>query len=162
MRAFLSILAHVAHLACSFSPILNRMNKLMFWFKHANTKKHVSKPSWLSGWVILNILAHLAHLAQSYFSLIFSATNKWNCFKFDLTNKKSCNDWRQEHGEKWTLWLFWVFSSRRQPPLLVNTRFLVFQLKRDNSRVTDQPTYSQSLKVACLQLKKEIVFFFFL
>ena len=44
----------------------------MFWFKHANTKKHVSKHSWLSGWVILNILAHLAHLAQSYFSLIIS------------------------------------------------------------------------------------------
>jgi len=38
--------------------------------------------------VILNILAHLAHLAQSYFSLIFSATNTYNCSQFDLTNKK--------------------------------------------------------------------------
>ena len=75
----------------------------MFWFKHANTKKkHISKHSWLSGWVILNILAHLAHLAQSYFSLIFSATNTYNCSQFDLTNKKSCSDWRQKLGEKWT------------------------------------------------------------
>jgi len=28
--AFLSILAHLAHLACSFSLILNRIDKLMF------------------------------------------------------------------------------------------------------------------------------------
>jgi len=40
----------------------------MFWFRHTNTRKHVSEQSWLSGWIILIILAHLAHLAQSYFS----------------------------------------------------------------------------------------------
>jgi len=74
----------------------------MFWFKHANTRKHLSKHSWLRSRVILNILAHLAHLAQSYFSLIFSATNTYNCSQFDLTNKKSCSDWRQKLGEKWT------------------------------------------------------------
>ena len=39
----------------------------------------------------MNILAHLAHLAQFYFSLIFSAINTYNCFWFDLTNKK--NQW---------------------------------------------------------------------
>ena len=89
VRAFSSILAHLAHLACAFSLILNRINKLMFWFKHANTRKHVSEQSWLSGWIILNISAHLAHLAQSYYSLIFSTTNANNCFWFDLTNKKN-------------------------------------------------------------------------
>ena len=87
VRAFLSILAHSAHLACFFSLILNRIKK-MFWFKHTNTRKHVSEQSWLSGWIILNISAHLAHLAQSYYSLIFSTTNANNCFWFDLTNKK--------------------------------------------------------------------------
>ena len=61
----------------------------MFWFKQANTRKHVIEQSWLSGWIILNILAHLAHLAQFYFSLIFSAINTYNCFWFDLTNKKN-------------------------------------------------------------------------
>ena len=68
VRAFSNILAHLANLACAFSLILNRMNKLMFWFRHTNTRKHVSEQSWLSGWIILIILAHLAHLAQSYFS----------------------------------------------------------------------------------------------
>ena len=38
---FLSILAYLAHLACSFSLILNRIDKIMFWCKHANTRKHV-------------------------------------------------------------------------------------------------------------------------
>ena len=75
----------------------------MFWFKHANTRKHVSKHSWLSGWVILNISADIAHLAQSYFSLIFSATNTYNCSWFDLTNKKICSDWKQKLGEKWPM-----------------------------------------------------------
>jgi len=93
VRAFLSILAHSAHLACFFSLILNRIKK-MFWFKHTNTRKHVSEQSWLSGWIILNISAHLAHLAQSYYSLIFSTTNANNCFWFDLTNKKKISDWR--------------------------------------------------------------------
>ena len=92
VRAFSSILAHLAHLAhlaCAFSQILNRINKSMFWFKHANTRKHVSKQSWLSGWIIFNILAHLAHLARFYFSLIFSAINTYNCFWFDPINKKN-------------------------------------------------------------------------
>ena len=75
----------------------------MFWFKHANTKKHVSKHSWLSGWVILNILAHIAHSAQAYFSLIFSAINTHNCSYFDLTNKKICSDWRWKLGENWPM-----------------------------------------------------------
>ena len=75
----------------------------MFWFKHANTRKHISEKSWLSGWIILNTLAHLAHLAQFYFSLIFSAINTYNCFWFDLTNKKNFSDWRQKHGEKWPM-----------------------------------------------------------
>ena len=102
-EVFLSILAHLAHLACSFSLIWNRINKIMFWFKHANTRKHVSKQSWLSGWIILNILAHLAHLARFYFSLIFSAINTYNYFHFDLIDKKDFNDWRQKHGEKWPM-----------------------------------------------------------
>jgi len=75
-----------------------RWDRLMFWYKHANTRKHVSEHSWSSGWVILSILAHLAHLAQSYFSLIFSAINTYNCSWFDLTNKKNFSDWRQKHA----------------------------------------------------------------
>ena len=75
----------------------------MFWCEHANIRKHVSEHSWLSGWVIFSILAHLAHLAQSYFSLIFSAINTYNCSWFDLTNKKICSDWRQKLGEKWPM-----------------------------------------------------------
>ena len=117
MRVFSSILAHLAHLACSFSLILNRMNKLMFWFKYANTRKHVSEQSWLSGWIILNILAHLAHLPQSYFSLFFSAINTNNCFWFDLTNKK--NSVTEDKSMVKSHQCLWLFSSRRQPPLLV-------------------------------------------
>ena len=78
VRAFSSILAHLAHLARSFSLMKDRINKLMFCFKHANTRKHTNEHSWLSDCVILSILAHLAHLAQSYFSLIFSAINTYN------------------------------------------------------------------------------------
>ena len=52
---------------------------------------------------MLSIFAHLAHLAQFYFSLIFSAINTYNCFWFDLTNKKNFSDWRQKHGEKWPM-----------------------------------------------------------
>ena len=89
----------------------------MLWFKHANTRKHVSKHSWLSSWVILNILAHLAHLAQSYFSLIFSATNTYNCFQFEQINKNSCSDKSLMKSEQ----RLQLFSSRRQPPLLVTT-----------------------------------------
>ena len=112
VRAFSSILAHLAHLACAFSLILNRINKLMFWFKHANTRKHVSEQSWLSGWIILIILAHLAHLAQSYFSLIFSAVNTYNCFWFDLTKFQWLKMVKSDQCLR-------LFSSRRQPPLLV-------------------------------------------
>ena len=75
----------------------------MFWCEHANTKKHVSKHSWLSGRVILSILAHIAHLAQSYLSLILSAIKTYNCSWFDLTNEKICSDWRQKLGEKWQM-----------------------------------------------------------
>ena len=116
VRAFLSILAHSAHLACFFSLILNRIKK-MFWFKHTNTRKHVSEQSWLSGWIILNISAHLAHLAQSYYSLIFSTTNANNCFWFDLTNKK--NSVTEDKSMVKSHQCLWLFSSRRQPPLLV-------------------------------------------
>ena len=120
VRAFLSILAHSAHLACFFSLILNRIKK-MFWFKHTNTRKHVSEQSWLSGWIILNISAHLAHLAQSYYSLIFSTTNANNCFWFDLTNKK--NSVTEDKSMVKSHQCLWLFSSRRQPPLLVKKQF---------------------------------------
>ena len=67
MRVFLSILAHLAHLAGSFSLIFIGMNKSMFSFEHAN--KHGNEQSCSSMRVFLSILAHLAHLACS-FSLI--------------------------------------------------------------------------------------------
>ena len=75
----------------------------MFWWEHVNTRKHVSEHSRLSGWVILSILAHLAHLAQSFFSLIFSAINTYNCSWFDLTSKKICSHWKRKLGEKWPM-----------------------------------------------------------
>ena len=87
------------------------MNTLMFWFKHANTRKHVSEQSWSSGWNIFIILAHLNHLAQFYFSLIFSAINTFNCFWFDLTNKKKFSDWRQKHGEKWRMFTTFFLTA---------------------------------------------------
>ena len=93
VRVFLSILAHLAHLAQSFFSDFKK-DRLMFWCKHANTRKHVSEYSWSSVWGILSIFAHLAHSAQSYFSLIFSAINTYTCSWFDLTNKKNCSDWR--------------------------------------------------------------------
>ena len=114
VRVFLSILAHLAHLACAFSLILNMIFELMFWFQHANIRKHVSEQSWLSGWIILNISAHLAHLAQSYFSLIFSAVNTYNCFWFDLTKFQWLKMVKSDQCLR-------LFSSRRQPPLLVKT-----------------------------------------
>ena len=84
----------------------------MFWFKHANTRKHINEHSWLFGSVMLNILAHLTHLAQSYFFLIFSAINTYNCFWFDLTNRKICSDWKQKLGEKWpTLTTFFLTAT---------------------------------------------------
>ena len=69
MRVFLSILAD---LACSFFLISKQINKC--FDLSIQIQKNMSV---VSGWV--NILAHLAHLAQSYFSLIFSATNTYNC-----------------------------------------------------------------------------------
>ena len=91
---------------------------MIFWFKHANTRKHVCEQSWLSGWIFFNILAHLAHLAQSYFSLIFSAINTYNCFWFDLTIKKNLvtEDKSMVKNDQ----CLRLFSSRRQPPLLIN------------------------------------------
>ena len=78
------------------------------WCEHANTIKHVSERSWLSGWVIL---AHLAHLAQSYLSLIFSAINTYYCSWFHLTNKKICSDWRQKLGEKWPMLMTFFLTA---------------------------------------------------
>ena len=77
----------------------------MFWYvsEYANIRKYVSEHSWLSGWVIFSILAHLAYLVWSYFSLIFSAINTYNCSWFDLTNKKIGSDWRKNFGEKWPM-----------------------------------------------------------
>ena len=75
----------------------------MFWYEHANIRKHVNEHSWSSVRVILSILAHLAHLAQSYFSLIFSAINTFNCFWFNLTNGEICNEWGRRLGEKWQM-----------------------------------------------------------
>ena len=92
----------------------------MFWFKHANTRKHISEKSWLSGWIILNTLAHLAHLAQFYFSLIFSAINTYNCFWFDLTEKKEKILVTEVKSMVKSDQCLRLFSSRRQPLLLVN------------------------------------------
>ena len=75
----------------------------MFWREHANTRKHISKHSWLSGWMILSISAHLAHLAQSYFFLIFSAINTYNCSWFDLTNRRFAVTEKKKLGEKWLM-----------------------------------------------------------
>ena len=110
VRVFLSILAHLAHLAQVFFSDF-KWDRLIFWCKHANTRKHVSEHSWSSGWVILSILAHLAHLAQSYFSLIFSAINTYNCAWFDLTNKNICSDWRQKLGEKWPMLMTFFLTA---------------------------------------------------
>ena len=74
-------------------------------------QEHVSEHDWSSEWVILSILAHRAHLAQSYFSLIFSAFNAYNCSWFDLTNKKNCNDWRQKHGEQWLMLMTFFLTA---------------------------------------------------
>ena len=57
VRAFLCILAHLAYLACSFSLILRRIDELMFWFKHTNTRKHFSEHSCSYARVFLSILA---------------------------------------------------------------------------------------------------------
>jgi len=88
VRVFLSILAHLAHLAQFFFLILNIMNKEMigFIFKHANTRKHVSEHSCSSVRVFLSILAHLAHLAQS-FVLILNGINK--CFDVSMQIQES-------------------------------------------------------------------------
>ena len=102
VRVFLSILAHLAHLAQSFFLISNGINKKMFWCEHANTRKHTSEHSWLSIWVILSVLAHLAHLAQLYFSLIFSGFNTYNCF---------CSDWGRKFGEKWPMLMTFFLTA---------------------------------------------------
>ena len=73
-------------------------------FKQANTRKHVREHSWSSIRVVLSTLGHQAHLAQSYFSLIFSAINTYNCLWFNLTL------WRiaitEDGGEWWMLTFF--------------------------------------------------------
>ena len=52
----------------------------------SSIQEHVSEHDWSSGWVILSMFAHQAHLAQSYFSLIFTAFNAYNCSWFLQTN----------------------------------------------------------------------------
>ena len=99
----------------------------MHWFKHANTRQHVSEQRWLCGWIILDILAHLAHLARFYFSLIFSAINTHNCFWFDLINKK--NSMTEDKIKVKSDQCLRLFSSRRQPPLLVHIGFQLRYLK---------------------------------
>ena len=102
VRVFLKILAHLAHLVCSFSLIFDRMNKL----KKARKQESKKARQWakLVVWLnYFNILAHLAHLAQFYFSVIFSAINTYNCFWFEVTDKRNFNDWRQKYGEKWPM-----------------------------------------------------------
>ena len=104
VRVFFSILAHLAHLAYFFFLILNGINECFDTCLSMQIQEHVSEHDWSSEWVILSILAHWAHLAQSYFSLIFSAINTYNCFWFDLTEKrKNFGDWSQKHGEKWPM-----------------------------------------------------------
>ena len=99
----------------------------MFWFKHANTRKHVSEQSWLSGWSFLNILAHLAHLAQLYFSLIFSAINTYNCSWFDLASKKICSHWRQKLVEKWPmLTTFFLTATAAITDICIYIRMFIF------------------------------------
>ena len=78
---------------CSCSSVFFsdfKWDRLMFWCKHANTRKHVSEHSWSSGWVILSIFAHVAHLAQSYFSLIFTSINTSTvCFFWNDTKENT-------------------------------------------------------------------------
>ena len=91
--------------------------------EHANTGKHVSEHSYSFVWVILSILAQLAHLAHSYFSLIFSIINVYNCSRFDLTNKKIAvtEDKSLVKSEQHLQ----LFSSRWQTPLLVKRSYLI-------------------------------------
>ena len=117
VRVFFSILAHLAHLAQSFFLILNGINKCFDTCLSMQIQEHVSEHDWSSEWVILSILAHRAHLAQSYFSLIFSAFNTYNCSWFNLTHKKIAvtEDESMVKSDQ----CLWLFSSRRQPPLLI-------------------------------------------
>ena len=78
-------------------------------------------------WVILSILAQLAPLAQSYFSLIVSEIETYNCFGVIQTDKKNCNDlqwlkiktwWREakaydffSHGNSRHYRYFWILSN---------------------------------------------------
>ena len=76
-------------------------------------------------WLNLNILAHLAHLAQSYFSLIFSAINTYNCLWFDLTNRKICSDWKQKHSKKWSvLTTFFLTATAAITGIFINFWYL--------------------------------------
>ena len=73
----------ISHRAASCMPY-----KRVRFSSAPRTRKHVSEHGWLFVWMILSILAHLAHLAQSYFSLIFSTINTYNCSKLILVDKK--------------------------------------------------------------------------
>ena len=72
-----------------FISILNGINICFDTCLTMQIQEHVSELNWSSRWVILSILAHPAHLAPSYFSLIFSAFNTYNCSWFNLTNEKN-------------------------------------------------------------------------
>ena len=80
VRAFSSILAHLAHLACAF---FSDFIVLILACKYKKACQWAKLVVWLNHFWLF--LAHLAHLAQSYFSLIFSAVYTYNCFWFDLT-----------------------------------------------------------------------------
>ena len=104
VRVFLSILAHLAHLAQSFFLILNGINRYMFWYvsEHANTRKHLSEHCCSSVGVFISILAHLTHLAQS-FVLILNGINK--CFDVSMQIQESMSVSIAGHLVEW----FWVF-----------------------------------------------------
>ena len=110
----------------------------MFWWEHVDTRKHFSEHSWLSG-LILSILAHQAHLAQSHFSLIFRAINTYNRSWFDLIEKRFAVT--RDNSLVKSDQCLRLFSSRRQPPLLVTRP----DTRLPQSRAGGQGLYLRSL-----------------
>ena len=88
VRMFFQYSSSLSSFSSVFFLILNGIDKCFDTCLSMQIEEHVSEHNWSSGWVILSIWAHRAHLAQSYFSLIFSAFNTYNCSWFNLTNKK--------------------------------------------------------------------------
>ena len=135
-------------------------------------QEHVREHNWSSGWVILSILAHRALLGQSYFSLVFSAFNTYNCSWINLTNKRICNDWSQTPLQKWpmlmtffltaiaaitgiySLTLSWSYDWHCE--IATDSTLFPWQqpLLQPTDRRTDQRTDKASYRVACPQLKK--------